>query len=373
MEPMPHRPGRTFDRTRAPRVLRARRAVTLLLAAGLLGLATAGPAAATTQVPYRINLTSPSCPADVVQGEDDGCVTELQTLLNGRGAGLTVDGDFGPATLTAVKAFQTSAALTVDGEVGPATKAALYAVDPTVAINLNSTQCSVDVMEGEDDGCVTELQNLLNSHGHQVTVDHDFGATTLSAVEAYQSSVGLPATGVVDPSTKDSLYGLPLPTAPAGLGSGLYAAVVSYAQAAVNDDIPYVWGGGHDTDFGPSIGTCTDYTGDLTPCPADHTVGLDCSGLARWAYWQAGAGDIGQVTGDQIANPRFHTETQAAAVPGDLIFFGSGGASDPDHVGIYTGTVAGVPMMIDAPFTGVYVRSEPVSDASDLISYYHYS
>jgi peptidoglycan hydrolase-like protein with peptidoglycan-binding domain len=55
---------------------------------------------------------------DISQGEIDGCVTELQDLLNSKaGAGLSVDGDFGPATLTAVRAFQTAHGLAADGIV----------------------------------------------------------------------------------------------------------------------------------------------------------------------------------------------------------------------------------------------------------------
>ncbi|MCL6638044.1 MAG: peptidoglycan-binding protein, partial [Alicyclobacillus sp.] len=53
-------------------------------------------------------------------------VKTLQTDLNTLGYNCgTVDGDFGPATLAAVKAFQTAQKLTVDGIVGPATWAAL--------------------------------------------------------------------------------------------------------------------------------------------------------------------------------------------------------------------------------------------------------
>jgi peptidoglycan hydrolase-like protein with peptidoglycan-binding domain len=59
------------------------------------------------------------------EGATGAAVKTLQTRLNVWGAKLTVDGDFGPATLAAVKAFQTQQHLTVDGVVGPQTWAAL--------------------------------------------------------------------------------------------------------------------------------------------------------------------------------------------------------------------------------------------------------
>jgi peptidoglycan hydrolase-like protein with peptidoglycan-binding domain len=63
----------------------------------------------------------------LVEGDTGPAVKTLQTRLNVWGAKLTVDGDFGPATLTAVQAFQTQQKLTVDGVVGPQTWAALNA------------------------------------------------------------------------------------------------------------------------------------------------------------------------------------------------------------------------------------------------------
>jgi|HubBroStandDraft_1064217.scaffolds.fasta_scaffold06809_3 GH25 family lysozyme M1 (1,4-beta-N-acetylmuramidase) len=63
------------------------------------------------------------------EGATGAAVQTLQTRLNVWGANLTVDGDFGALTLTAVKAFQTAQKLTVDGVVGPQTWAALLA-DP---------------------------------------------------------------------------------------------------------------------------------------------------------------------------------------------------------------------------------------------------
>jgi peptidoglycan hydrolase-like protein with peptidoglycan-binding domain len=61
----------------------------------------------------------------LVQGDTGPAVQTLQTRLNVWGANLTVDGDFGPLTLAAVKAFQTQQNLTVDGVAGPRTWAAL--------------------------------------------------------------------------------------------------------------------------------------------------------------------------------------------------------------------------------------------------------
>ena len=75
--------------------------------------------AATASAPAPIKLTSTACPANISYGQHSGCVTELQQLLNKHGAHLGVDGDFGPATLAAVKSYQSGHGLSVDGIVGP--------------------------------------------------------------------------------------------------------------------------------------------------------------------------------------------------------------------------------------------------------------
>jgi peptidoglycan hydrolase-like protein with peptidoglycan-binding domain len=62
------------------------------------------------------------------QGSKGPRVREIQGLLNSKGARprLGVDGDFGPLTDTAVRAFQTAKHLPVDGVVGPKTWSALH-------------------------------------------------------------------------------------------------------------------------------------------------------------------------------------------------------------------------------------------------------
>jgi peptidoglycan hydrolase-like protein with peptidoglycan-binding domain len=61
------------------------------------------------------------------RGDEGRLVTELQQELTRHGFPVSADGEFGPATEAAVRAFQDVNGLTVDGVVGPLTWAALMA------------------------------------------------------------------------------------------------------------------------------------------------------------------------------------------------------------------------------------------------------
>lgn len=61
----------------------------------------------------------------ISQGAKEHPVPTLQHLLRARGKTVTVDGDFGPKTDAAVRAFQHDKGLVVDGIVGPMTWQAL--------------------------------------------------------------------------------------------------------------------------------------------------------------------------------------------------------------------------------------------------------
>jgi peptidoglycan hydrolase-like protein with peptidoglycan-binding domain len=67
--------------------------------------------------------------ATLTRGSRGTGVSWLQWYLNKKGASpqLLVDGDFGPATDTAVRSFQRNNGLSVDGAVGPLTRARLKA------------------------------------------------------------------------------------------------------------------------------------------------------------------------------------------------------------------------------------------------------
>ncbi len=360
----------TYDAVRAFQSARG------LTSDGIVGVNTKAALYASVPTPStQLDLRSTACPTLIKYGEVDGCVSTLQSLLNAKGWALTVDGDFGDKTLAAVRAFQTSKGLTSDGIVGPNTKTALYAGVSTTAatgapaaITLTSTSCPNLIQMGQRSGCVTELQSLLNKQGAGLVVDGSFGALTQVAVVTFQQQAGLTADGIVGPNTKAALYGRAVPPTPtAKTGSALRTAMLTFAQSVLPQKIPYVWGGGHTAYPGPSLGTCAGYTGSIQPCPADHTVGLDCSGFVRWVIFKAGGGDFGYLADGMYRSTKSMAVSAASAVPGDLIFFGS--TTKVTHVAIYAGVIDGVRKMYEAPYTGATVSLNPVSRRTDLVGY----
>jgi peptidoglycan hydrolase-like protein with peptidoglycan-binding domain len=94
------------------------------------------------QVPKHAVLTADTSPVSAVnldncptlaEGYHGGCVDQLQAELKGiEDLSLSVDGTFGPATYSAVAAFQQRNGLQPDGVVGPATKQALDNAESSV-------------------------------------------------------------------------------------------------------------------------------------------------------------------------------------------------------------------------------------------------
>lgn len=161
------------------------------------------------------------------------------------------------------------------------------------------------------------------------------------------------------------------PTPPSGSAA---SKIVLYATNIMNGDaepgwsggqVPYSWGGGHDPSGpGPSYGTCIGYKGSIRPCPADRTLGLDCSGFARWVYSLAYGSDV---LGSGNTNAELAGLTQVNSPrPGDLVFYGRS-PTNTDHVGVYVGSGE----MIDAFETGTVIETDPLTRPTlPLIGYY---
>jgi peptidoglycan hydrolase-like protein with peptidoglycan-binding domain len=115
----------------------------------------------------------------------------------------TIDGQFGPATDAAVKAFQTAFGIVADGRVGRTTKTALA--------GLSYSDATGEVLSvGSSGSAVVELQDLLKEKGYGVgTSDGVFGSSTLTAVIAFQKAEGLWVDGLVGPATLKALRAAP--------------------------------------------------------------------------------------------------------------------------------------------------------------------
>lgn len=107
------------------------------------------------------------------------------------------------------------------------------------------------------------------------------------------------------------------------------AAIIALAQQLVAQNIPYVWGGG-------------------TP-----STGFDCSGLVSYVFKNAAGISLPHSSVEQEMYTQKKSVSQAQ--PGDLLFWGTPGASY--HVAIYIGNN----QYIAAPKPGLNVRVETIS------------
>ena len=154
------------------------------------------------------------------QGSTGSDVRQIQTWLNGVSdttAGvtpLTVDGKFGPATQTAVRAFQKAYGLRVDGIVGRSTWTALnqaYLSDTQgIARALDQTPRLPAALgdRGDTVGAIAQRLELVAYYLPDVT---SYGYTTQydelleASVKTFQAREGLPQTGITDQATWDRL------------------------------------------------------------------------------------------------------------------------------------------------------------------------
>ena len=130
------------------------------------------------------------------RGSEGKAVEDLQERLNGLGADLKVDGDFGPATEFAVRQFQTFWGIDVDGVVGDQTYDKLAEVEALVKAKKPVAKERPTIRKGHRGAYVREIQRFL-----KIKVDGKFGPETERAVKNFQGFWKLDQDGIVGPKT----------------------------------------------------------------------------------------------------------------------------------------------------------------------------
>ena len=135
------------------------------------------------------------------KGATGSAVKDLQTKLKKLGFyNAYVDGSYGDTTVAAVKAFQKKYNLTADGVAGSETLKKLDSAYKNADSNTSTDDDSL--RKGATGTAVKTLQTNLKKLGfYTAYVDGSFGATTESAVKAFQKKYGLTADGVAGSAT----------------------------------------------------------------------------------------------------------------------------------------------------------------------------
>ena len=135
------------------------------------------------------------------KGATGSAVKDMQTKLKKLGFyNASIDGDYGDTTVAAVKAFQKKYNLTADGVAGSETLKKLDSAYKNADSNTSTDDDSL--RKGATGTAVKTLQTNLKKLGfYTAYVDGSFGATTESAVKAFQRKYGLTADGVAGSAT----------------------------------------------------------------------------------------------------------------------------------------------------------------------------
>ena len=153
-------------------------------------------------------VSNPNAGNDACVGKDNSAVTinsvlDIQQYLvnNGFNPG-PVDGQSGPKTKAAIKAFQQKNGLYADGVVGPKTKAAMKAYTGCESGNT----CKARDNSNANLNSVSGIQTFLANNGFNPgIIDGEMGSYTREAIKAFQRKVGLIPDGEAGTRTKSAM------------------------------------------------------------------------------------------------------------------------------------------------------------------------
>jgi hypothetical protein len=197
----------------------------------------------------------------LLSGNTGAKVTALQYLLTASGKKVDVNGKYDSTTVSAVKSVQSSKKLTVDGQAGPNTLTALMA----------------SVKQGDSNARVSAVKTLLALAGYGTDSGTGFGATTTASLKAFQAGAGLTASGAADAKTWSRLFMLldvasnPTVTGNTVVGQPLAANPGTWGPGKV--DLSYQWYRGANP-----IGAATAAVYVLQPDDAGQAIRVTATG-----------------------------------------------------------------------------------------------
>jgi peptidoglycan hydrolase-like protein with peptidoglycan-binding domain len=184
-----------------------------LTADGVVGPQTQAALTGSSSVSLAQFASKPAAGQLLRPGDSGDAVSQVQARLADLNYfDTSATGHFGPLTVDAVKRFQADRGLVADGIVGPQTYKAL-GIAPVVAKTAPSLPPPSEVVidqpslrVGSSGVEVEVLQNRLKALGFfNGPVTGYYGSLTQAAVMRYQQSQGLPATGVANAQTLDTV------------------------------------------------------------------------------------------------------------------------------------------------------------------------
>lgn len=225
-----------------------------------------------------------------------------------------------------------------DEEISSATEGASSTTSSTadVASETQNTSVNTSLQSSEPTASSAAYTSSADSTstGASVNINSSYGA---AAVSSSESSAGQQYNQLSSATTSNSnLVNLSTGSVSQIVSSnitqstsGNSAAIIALAQQLVAQNIPYVWGGG------------------------SPSTGFDCSGLVSYVFKNAAGISLPHSSVEQEMYTQKKSVSQAQ--PGDLLFWGTPGASY--HVAIYIGNN----QYIAAPKPGLNVRVETIS------------
>jgi len=197
----------------------------------------------------------------LLSGSSGAKVSAVQQLLTAKGVSVKTTGKYDSATVKAVKKLQTAKKLTVDGQAGPATLTALMST----------------VKQGSSGSQVGALKTLLGLAGYNTEPGTSFGSTTTASLRAFQSNNAITATGATEVKTWSKLFML-IETAPtpklsgtATVGRRLTATAGTWGPGTVA--VSYQWYRGNG-----AIPSANASTYVLQPADAGQTIRVTTTG-----------------------------------------------------------------------------------------------